>query len=405
MLVSLYTDRLMKKAFVFLIITFCLLPILCAQRRSCRVVDAETGKGLEGVLIRFGDKQTLTNAEGRFAYRATTDSLYFHCIGYRNVARKANEVGDTILLVPLDYVLDEVVVMPTERLLQKITASTYSNVKPHLGESSDFFYRQTSMRSDSCFEISEAWVKGCNALNVRDLKFSFGRTMRAKDETEINRFRNLFILAMLTPLNFSGRNAPVITPLVRKDKTKYYYGKVYSVQYDVLSDNCGHNLYRIDFEDARTASEGKPIIVGSIFADMETLRILRFRGAMKHLPIRQTRQDGTTVERIAGTVTFDMSYAYNRGFMEVYAAHAELADTIDGKDYTYKITLFRTDGHDLKAGQKMYSSTNLLGLIDRNHLDNDFWERNAIVQRTQKEIEAILNWDAPMNRLLIDIIE
>ena len=127
---------------------------------------------------------------------------------------------------------------------------------------------------------------------------------------------------------------------------------------------------------------------------MESFRILRFRGAIKHLPIRQTRQDGTTTERIAGAVTFDISYAYNRGFMEAYAAHAELADSIDGKDYTYKITLFRTDGHDLKAGQKMYSSTNLLGLIDRNRLDSDFWERNAIVQRTKEEIAAISNWES-----------
>ena len=251
----------MRTTIAFLAIAIFLPTVAFAQQKSCRVVDAETKAGLEGVLVNSRSGQTLTNAEGRFVYNASTDSLHFHYIGYRDAARKASEVGDTILLVPLDYVLKEVVVMPTESLLQKITASTYSNVKPHLRESSDFFYRQTSMRSDSCFEISEAWVKGCNALNVRDLKYSFGRTLRAKEETDINRFRNLFILAMLTPLNFSGRNAPVIAPLVWANRTKGYYGEVYSVQCDVLGDGSGHAVYRIDFEDARSTYTGKPIIV------------------------------------------------------------------------------------------------------------------------------------------------
>ena len=55
----------MRTTIAFLAIAIFLPTVAFAQQKCCRVVDAETKAGLEGVLVNSRSGQTLTNAEGR----------------------------------------------------------------------------------------------------------------------------------------------------------------------------------------------------------------------------------------------------------------------------------------------------------------------------------------------------
>ncbi|MDP4208774.1 MAG: carboxypeptidase-like regulatory domain-containing protein [Bacteroidota bacterium] len=131
-----------------------------------QVIDRKTKEPVAfgSIYIRNRNIGTMSNENGRFILKIPSacvdDSVYFSCVGYKTLARKANDLisGEaTILLEPIIFHLKEVtvkVVKPEEILKQAINQipKNYSTIPLMLTA----FYREIIQQNKDYVSLSEA---------------------------------------------------------------------------------------------------------------------------------------------------------------------------------------------------------------------------------------------------------
>ena len=91
---------------------------------EARVVDAATGKPLPSASVKTAaGRKTITNSEGWFEVEcAPAESVTVSFVGYRPVTVAASPVASRVALQPMAVSLEEVVVMPVDKVVKGVIA-------------------------------------------------------------------------------------------------------------------------------------------------------------------------------------------------------------------------------------------------------------------------------------------
>ncbi|MDF4204467.1 hypothetical protein PXD56_15940 [Maribacter sp. SA7] len=98
---------------------------------SAIVLDSADNSPLEFVGIYNGKDHTMTNADGRFQFTSTIDSIIVYRVGYDKLTTTSQKIKDTIYLNKSVLELNEVTVTNEKTLWQKIGDSLESNYPIH----------------------------------------------------------------------------------------------------------------------------------------------------------------------------------------------------------------------------------------------------------------------------------
>lgn len=91
------------------------------------IVDTESKEPIEFVGIYNGKDHTMSNADGRYSFSSSQDSVLFYRIGYNKLKTTFSQLQDTLFLKKSPYELDEVVVTNAKTLWQKVGDSIKTN--------------------------------------------------------------------------------------------------------------------------------------------------------------------------------------------------------------------------------------------------------------------------------------
>lgn len=110
------------------IIIFVLGFLSTAQQQSGGVVfDADDNTPLEFVGVYNKKDHTITNADGKYLFSTTADSITFYRPGYESLIVGSNILSDTIYLHKSVLELEEVIVTNAKTTFQKVKDSLASN--------------------------------------------------------------------------------------------------------------------------------------------------------------------------------------------------------------------------------------------------------------------------------------
>lgn len=91
------------------------------------IVDTESKEPIEFVGVYNGKDHTMSNADGRYSFSSSQDSVLFYRIGFNKLKTSFSQLRDTIFLQKIPYELDEVVVTNAKTLWQKVGDSIKTN--------------------------------------------------------------------------------------------------------------------------------------------------------------------------------------------------------------------------------------------------------------------------------------
>ena len=112
---------MMRYWLTLLLLTACALSY-AQEHIVARVVDSQTGDPLPFASVYVsGSNSTITNVEGDFFIDvAPTDTIRFTYVGYKTVFLEAKDLGTKVQMQPDDLSLDEVTVLGTDLIMQKV---------------------------------------------------------------------------------------------------------------------------------------------------------------------------------------------------------------------------------------------------------------------------------------------
>lgn len=168
---------------------FCLLFFFSFSQNQHEglVVDKETKEPLEFVSIYNSTDHTISNADGRYAFSSTQDSVIFYRVGYDKLETSFSQLRDTMFLSKSVFELNEVVVTNAKTLLQKVRDSVAKNnsFKPYKEK---FLLRAVAKKDDSIWRIQDIQGK----LQRKTLFYSKEIQPSKKDyEVEITNMRKI----------------------------------------------------------------------------------------------------------------------------------------------------------------------------------------------------------------------
>lgn len=91
------------------------------------IVDTESKEPIEFVGVYNGKDHTMSNADGKYSFSSSQDSVLFYRIGFNKLKTSFSQLRDTIFLQKIPYELDEVVVTNAKTLWQKVGDSIKTN--------------------------------------------------------------------------------------------------------------------------------------------------------------------------------------------------------------------------------------------------------------------------------------
>ncbi len=102
---------------------------LCNAQNSFEGVlfDVDEKKPIEFVAVYNGKDYTMSNADGRYAFSSSLDTLVFYRLGYKRLRKSFATLTDTLYLEKAPYELEEVVVTNVKNLWQKVKDSITNN--------------------------------------------------------------------------------------------------------------------------------------------------------------------------------------------------------------------------------------------------------------------------------------
>ncbi|MBR3512908.1 MAG: carboxypeptidase-like regulatory domain-containing protein [Bacteroidaceae bacterium] len=372
-------------SFILILLLLCAFPAAAQQDFSSRVVDADSREPLPfaKVMTKSG-AGVLTNYEGNFHIQASaSDTLHISLIGYNPFSIVAGNLPKTVRLKVQSQLLREVTVTPIQPFLVRASKKLAKEFAKHENQTSTFFLR---MRQDY-FQDSltwaglkrqmiEAFLSGQSAVNLRSPKVITGyRSGYAPERLRGNAYQLIQIGAMVLGDGSDVAGEGIVTPLHPKASAKYY-DQYYDIHETRVLGQHGQNLRRIRFSTYTDVT--RPIIVGTLLIDYDTMQPLSFNGSILNLQELVNVDEFRTMEDVAPH--FRIQYRHDRGFTEVSTLYVR--DRLLKKDS--RSTLVNVGQMVLPPGIPL-SGENLFESIDAAGFDRQFWSEHETVTRTDDE--------------------
>ena len=366
---------------------FILLLLLLAASASAqslhvdaRIIDAKTAECLPFASVYInGQNNTISNAEGEFVINAdSADVLRISYVGYKTVHLRAVDIGQEVLLSSEGEMLGEVVVLGTDLVIQNTLQRMKEEYKKYRKTESNYFYRQVGYTDRQCHSFLESFFTARSATQVSEMSLVTGR------------YLSVASMRTLSPANFfTFAQVPVFSNQKHISSTEQLvplhqgYARDYLTEMSVFGDG-ERRVYVIKFlprnSDARA-------IEGCLYVDAETFQLLKFEG-------RSTKEWVSHMKGKMGVLlpiaySFVVNYQHDNGFTEVSSVHFRTNYVVDGHLFETTGIMFNVADRYFTSRRALRFQDNLMDIISRKGLDDDFWQQNEIVKRTPIEEEAL----------------
>ena len=357
-----------------------------------QVVDAQTGEVLPYVNIYVSPQcKTLTNAEGNFVIQAMPDDvLKFSCIGYSRRYITASKLAGIIRLTPQVTDLQELTVSPIEEddFLKLVVKKLKRDAKR---KASSRFFSRILFADDNGRELMEAFMTAKPAVSLHEFSMITGR----KEDTAYNlgmkttRSSNVHKLFEVGPTTYASAFwKHFVKPL---DDLRHL-SELYDIESSRLTGDDGELIYKIELRPKHMKKQlaaevpygERGMLWGTLYAEAETHRLLRFDGEAGNFVIRSQQYFYPV------TMKLHIDYQHVHGFTEV--SHLSLHGKSD-RMY-FNALLFNVDDMYVSANASIDMQSDMIGAIRQAGYDADMWDSSDIVMRTQEE-EAVAREMSP----------
>lgn len=333
----------MKKACTLLLLLSVIKTTAQTEMKGM-VVDAETAIPLAAAsVVITGRRATMTNAEGRFRIVADhpNDRIVVSYVGYKREEIQVAEKETTIYLHPASEVLDEIMVVSTDGLVDRIVQETIRQQKKLRNKESLYLYRQTTFVNGVTSSMVEALFRAQNVCTLRNLRLLFGSYSRSECDAEgnLSHIANLYPLSQIEIAKDTheiGLNAPVV-PLTRN------YRQYFDVERSIVND--GEKRFHVLRFKPKISSKRK-IFDGTIYVNTDNLVVEKIEGTIRHQDIiaNYGRSD---IQRVQIQERFIVQYSTEHNYSEICSVVVE-ADYKAGSNH-YRFHSFFVNAGNMKG--------------------------------------------------------
>lgn len=377
---------------------------------TAQVIDGEHGDPIPYATVYIASGLgTITNRDGNFSVRCAPDAmLRISSVGYETVSIRADRLPQPVRLKPMARMLDGVSVIPIETIVLNTLRKLDKECTRNSRKKSKFFYRMTASLAQNK-DVVEAILEARDAVNLRELRLFTG----IHGSMDNKRFDNPF----LAKLNFHHplELGPVVHDsdfwdfITRPDRslkvndvaTLLLY---YNVEYESLKGDDGHTIYCVHLtRNPKTQSkiftrqklkrgepvdanyDKRPILVGDMYIDAETLQLLRFCGKVEGMKVEVQKNLKWMVADVA--INLNINYQRETDYTQVH----DMSVTIESGDLSSSSVLLNVGNLDLgrtkddtKPRGKLLEN-NVLAAVHIAGFDGVMWKHANFIQRTQEE--------------------
>lgn len=368
-----------------------------AQQKVVMVIDGSTSAPIAWVSVRGENGYgTVTNLNGEFVLKdGYRGRLVLSSLGYETKTVDAHSIQQIVMLSPISYSIAETTIkgMSVDSLIRLLYLKYAGLMLNHTQENSTYLYRQTTANNGRVKELQESFFSADAGIRLQGLGLLYGRYADSDSGDDITH-RNFHAFTSISPIGNAGEFGEVWTAPLCLNYADYYN---VSLQVKTYNDRC---LYILTFKERKMNS--RPIIIGSLTVDGETLLPMKFEGQIKHFKYRNaiTRNQSPT---------FSVSYYEKEGYAKVKSM--SISDRyITRKAYPYKDDMMRTYNVKVDVEAIMYDVSESMPekLIDAKVINGDdyliesikalpydsvFWAENPIIKRTETESDAIRDFE------------
>ena len=392
---------MLKRFSLFFLLQISISALLWAQNITVEgiVVDAETGEPLPYASVFVSQENgTMTNDDGIFQVKLNqVQDIRISYVGYETLYVSAGGGKQTFRLKPLAGNMKEVTVVASTNVLMQVAKRLNKDYRKKGKRKANYFYRLTN-NYEGKTEMTEAFLRGNSAVNLRDISFYSGRRVRQTrySRTESNiAYSNLQHLVDLGPMTVDIPFwTKVLFPIYIKDKMSWrayrikgssgkYSTRKYAVSdfaYDLkVKQTTTSNGQRIYAIDAKLKKElDYPALEGTLYVDAETFRLISFEGSLANL-VLDVGVDFHKKTSLAKP-NVKIIYTHDNGFTEVESV---VSDMTTGSLKTRSV-LYNMRAYALPFSDLHQMKNDMLSAIDHAGYDSTLWS-NEVVKRTVEE--------------------
>ena len=368
--------------------------MMAQQTVTAYLLDSETKKPIDLVAVVSSTSYTITNTEGGFTLRTdTNDTIQLSHISYLTQNIPVQQLSNTVFLQPKVHELQEIVVVPRAVIVRELTAvwdkynRLLKNKKDNNFLEQTFYYRQLTRNDELHTEYMECFFTAPTTVSVRTLSLQEGRFARIKKDS-IDWIRNFFRYCNIRP--FSTDNAATkmtINPLLVKDFEKYYDIHITQIISPEHEDEV--KVYQfIPYQELIGKDKNAVMPSGLLYIRTKDLSIIRLEASTNYTGLRGI--PNVKNEKCNFTVTYREGIE-SYPIAESVKCEAEIEFLRNEQSYQMKVysVLFAADHPIQSKGRKMKRSDALLKIIAQGKYNQEFWDNNPMIKRTQIEQQVL----------------
>jgi len=383
----------MKSRFMFVtaLLLTCVVGLAQNVSTGC-VVDADSGEPLPFATIYVSENYGgMCNAEGEFRIEVPAGNgngnVTVRCMGYESLTLPVSQLNGIVRLSPSATTLREVEVagISAEEIINKVVKRLKQEYKESRKETNTYFTRTMQM-IDGRKEMTEAFVEGKSAMNIRGLAVLTGRRYSVKNGVADNsnlKITNLHHYFELGPkMKDSEFWNPVVRPLEVNSVRMMYDIKLS----DIYDKPGGKTYYCLDLK-RKAGTYGKNLMEGKMYVDKNTFLLESFDGILPatSILVADNYECGIAMDQENRPVDskFVVHYRHDRGFTEVESVRA----SSEGRGVRTSSLMFNVCGDSLPKMKARGIYGNLQASVDRAKRNGGVWAMPEVVKRTREENE------------------
>lgn len=325
-----------------------------------------------------GNIHTISNDLGQFCVTGDEDDVVkISYIGYESRTFSLKTMPSVIKMKQCPIVLDEVAVIPLDRIIKTVMARNFDEINVCKERKSNFFYRQTTSTSGETNEFVEAFFEGKCAFAMRDVRLINGRYACLQSDSShfYSNVNNYWDYSRISPISKKVVKGSVILPFTPQ------YKKLYTAEYSIVTDNEGARLYKITMLPKKHVKTA--VVKGTVWIDAGTMQILKFSGEI----LNATAGKGRVKMPIY--TLFDCVYSHDKGFTEVSSIRTSSTYNYQGHHVAVRSIMFNIGNRRFNGKKKMGDHTSLREKILSLKYDSKYWNDDAIIKQTPIESGVI----------------
>lgn len=362
-----------------------------------KIVDAETGEPINFVTIYSPSIYTASNADGEYVISEVQpdEQITFSHISYKTYKIDYAQVPTLIRLQPKSFELTEVIVTPRENIVNELKkvwnkySRIVSGVKEREFPKLNFYYRQLTLADSIYTEYIECLLSAPTSVAVRNMNLIEGRFFQLQRDS-LATIHNYFTFSQITPFTREKAKLQNVNTLLCADFENYY--DLYLDKIIMQNGDDEIKVYR--FEPLKQNLENTSFLAGKLYIRTKDCTIMRAELAANSMHLQY---ENPAIKIEYEKHFFILTYREDITFYPVVESvqgdsELELSSPEEKRNVHFKSYLFSVNCDYNKKGKKIKHKDKLVNKILKSEYDEEFWDKNPIVKRTEIEQQVLDNF-------------